>query len=64
MTSLTNGQKWWAIFYRKKSSNTLLAYERVSNLVEIRYMQIEIQKQFHFTLTELAIFKKYDNINY
>lgn len=27
-------------------------------------MQIEIQKQSHFTLTELAIFEKYDNINY
>ena len=27
-------------------------------------MQVEIQKNFHFTVTELAMFKKYDNINF
>ena len=27
-------------------------------------MQAEIQKNFHFTVTELAMFKKYDNINF
>lgn len=61
--SLTNGQKWLVIFLQeKKLKHSINIWKKLK--VKIRHMQIEIQKKFHFTLTELAMFKKYDNINY
>lgn len=52
------------VYRRRVRSDPLLTCGRGPNYAEIRGMQIAIPKKFHFTLTELAILEKYDNINY